>query len=114
MPILDFFPQEKPINSLIQKDTDPSKYDAIAAKLCDKRIGIEASLKNTNDKEREALAISLIEMKGTMRTFGITEIDYQAYVAQRESKKDEPLPLSNIMTPVNNQTGTNIEDTFHD
>ncbi len=114
MPILDFFPKEKPINSLIQKDTDPNKYDAIAAKLCDKRTIIEEDLKKSNDSEREVLATHLIEIKDSMKTFGITEIDYQAYVAQRESKKIESLPPQNISTTIHNQSINTVEDIFHD
>ncbi len=114
MSILNFSLEEKPSNSLIQKDADPSKYDAIAAKLCDKRITLEESLKTSTNKEREDLALRLIEIRDAMKTFGITEIDYQAYVAQVESKKNESqLPL-NITTQTNNQPDINIEDTFHD
>lgn len=121
MPILDFFPKEKPVNYLIQKDTDPGKYDAIAAKLCDKRIAIETEIAASVGTEHEELAIRLVDTKDAMRTFGITEIDYQAYLSQRESKNDtltatkgeEPLPQA-TQTNTATQNTPSTEDIFHD
>lgn len=121
MPILDFFPKEKPVNSLIQKENDPIKYDAVASKLCDKRIIIEEQLTTRANTEREAFTIRLIEIKDAMKTFGVTEIDYQAYVAQLESKNGATHSVSDIQKQAhttslatNNQTEVNTEDTFHD
>lgn len=114
MPILDFLPKEKPANYLIQKDTDPGKYDAIAAKLCDKRIAIEKEISASIGTEHEDLAIRLVDTKDAMRTFGITEIDYQAYITQMESKKGTTTPISELTQQTSNQTSISLEDTFHD
>ena len=75
-------------SSLVQKDSDPAKYDAIAAKLCDKRKLIEDTSHQNSlpQEERENLALSLIQIKQDMTIFGISEIDYQAYLASKEKE----------------------------
>ena len=78
---------------VIQKDVDPGKYDAIAAKLCDNRRDVEEKISSTEGTEREELAIRLLELKKGMSIFGITEIDYQAYVAQKEKDTTKAMPI---------------------
>jgi hypothetical protein len=72
--------------SFIQKDVDPKKYDEIAGKLCDKRRVIEKILENKDIDQttREDNALELIQIKKDLTLFGITEIDYQAYIANKE------------------------------
>ena len=74
--------------SPIEKDTDPAKYDAIAAKLCDKRKLLEEKAHSNalSQIEREDVAIDLIQIKKEMGIFGISEIDYQAYLANKEKE----------------------------
>ncbi len=76
-------------NSLNQKDSDPARYDAIAAKLCDKRKLLEekSHSNEVSQQEKEDLALLLIQIKQDMATFGISEIDYQAYLASKEVKE---------------------------
>jgi hypothetical protein len=82
--------------SPIQKDTDPAKYDAIAMKLCDKRKLLEEKTHNSTlaQAEREDSAINLIQIKKDMEIFGISEVDYQAYLAHKEKQTNETLEES--------------------
>ena len=78
----------------IQKDADPAKYDAIAAKLCEKRYMYETDLNNgsLDEKAKEDTAFSLMQLRESMKTFGVTEVDYQAYLAYQEKHKAETDP----------------------
>jgi hypothetical protein len=92
---LSFLPKKQVSeNTLIQKDADPEKYSIIASKLCDKRKALEEELKNQNLEQslREERAISLLQLKESMRTFGVSEIDYQTYLAYLEKEKEQAPP----------------------
>lgn len=91
MDINDFIPKKPEPIPVIQKDVDSEKYDAVAAKLCEKRRAIETNLKNPalTANLREESALDLVMLRESMRTFGITEIDYQAYLAYREKEIPE-------------------------
>lgn len=95
MDINDFIPKKPELIPVIQKDTDAAKYDAVAAKLCEKRMAMEVTLKGTDLKEesREEYALELMRLKESMKTFGITEIDYQAYLAFKEKEGGIQLEL---------------------
>lgn len=97
MDINDFIPviKKQESNPVIQKDIDAAKYDAVAAKLCEKRTVLEASLKDTSltDEIRDEKALDLLRLKESMKTFGITEIDYQAYLAYKEKDGGVQLEL---------------------
>ena len=86
----------KPTNSLISGEIDPEKYQKIATKLSEKRKMLEVKIKNLDltAEEKEEAALDLYQSKQDMATFGISEIDYQAYLAQEpESGSDQQLPL---------------------
>lgn len=85
-------PEPTPV---IQKDVDGAKYDAVAAKLCEKRKSLEEIVKSPDlsPLAREEAAIELVRFRESMRTFGITEIDYQAYLAFKESEGGIQLEL---------------------
>ncbi len=97
MDLNDFIPtiKKQEQNSVIQKDTDGAKYDAIAAKLCEKRKGFEDHLVSTeiSQVDREETSIELMRLKDSMRVFGVNEIDYQAYLAYREKEKATSVQL---------------------
>lgn len=82
----DIFQKNQASNSLIEKDNDPAKYDEIASKLCDKRKTLEKNLENKELEQsvREDTAFDLFQIKKDMTIFGISEIDYQAYLANKE------------------------------
>lgn len=73
-----------PQTPIIQKDTDASKYEEISKKLCIKRKTLEQDLARTDlgSATREEYALKLIDIKETLQVFGISEIDYQAYLAK--------------------------------
>lgn len=97
MDISDFIPTAKKDtpNSIIQKSTDATKYDAIAAKLCEKRHLLELSTKDEtlSPSVREENALEVIRLKESMQAFGVTEIDYQAYLAYKEKEGGIQLEL---------------------
>lgn len=90
MDINDFIPKKPESTPIIQKDIDSAKYDEVAGKLCEKRRAIEMEFKTELTEEvREEKALDLLQLKVSMATFGITEIDYQAYLAYREKEMPE-------------------------
>jgi hypothetical protein len=95
MDINDFIPKKPEAIPIIQKDIDAVKYDAVAAKLCEKRKVLESRLKETEIERsvRDDLAIDYMQLKESMRVFGITEVDYQAYLAYKESEEGVQLEL---------------------
>ena len=91
MDILSILGNEEHPAHLIQKDADPARYDAIAAKLCDKRIKLETELLDTtlSQEQKDSHLEALLTIKNDMAVFGITEIDYQAYIMRKqENNKD--------------------------
>jgi hypothetical protein len=95
MDISNFLPKQPEQNPVIQKDIDADKYNAVAAKLCEKRKTLEDSLKGTEitPEVREENAIDLMRLKESMKVFGITEIDYQAYLAYKEKEVETSVQL---------------------
>ena len=97
MDLRDFIPSNnKPANTLISGDVDPEKYQKIATTLCEKRKAIEKKLENKELESamREELALDLYQLKQDMLMFGISEITYQAYLAQEpEQGSDQQLPF---------------------
>lgn len=97
MDISDFIlnTKEKEPNPIIQKSTDSVKYDAIAAKLCEKRYLLEHSLKDENIPllVREENTLEITRLKDSMRAFGVTEIDYVAYLTYKEKEGGIQLEL---------------------
>lgn len=89
---MDFFPaQNKTPNTLIQKDLDTDKYTVIATKLCDKRKDLEDALQDTSidPAVREEKALALIDAKQNLSVFGVSEIDYQAYLSYKENSSEQ-------------------------
>ncbi len=97
MDINDFIPTIKKQDStpIIQKDIDATKYDAVAAKLCEKRKKLEDHLAEsvlTNEDRAETL-VEVARLRDSMKMFGVTEVDYQAYLAYKESETGIQLEL---------------------
>lgn len=65
--------------------TRDNKWEEIKNKLCLKRKSLEeqAHDQTKTATEREDFALELMRLKESMTTFGITEIDYQVYLAQQ-------------------------------
>jgi hypothetical protein len=97
MDINDFIPTiKKPEPTpIIQKDIDAAKYDAVAAKLCEKRKKLEDHLAEAvlTDEDRAETLIEVARLRDSMKMFGITEIDYQAYIAYKASETGVQLEL---------------------
>ena len=94
--MLDFslFSSHARSGSMIEKDLDATKYDEIAEKLCSKRRSLEEELakENLSQQQREETMRDLEESINTLRVFGISEVDYQAYLAYQEKHKAETDP----------------------
>jgi hypothetical protein len=78
---------DKKTDSLIDKSADMQKYESIKIKLCTKRKTLEEILKRTDlsEVERTDHLSSLSLLTGSMATFGISEIDYQAFLATQDN-----------------------------
>lgn len=77
-------------NNIIEKGADVSKYTAIAEKLCSKRMLLEHTLaQDLPLSEHEETLSSLTLLKESMATFGISEIDYQAYRAKNAADEEQ-------------------------
>lgn len=76
----DIFTQssDEPLRGFI----DQTKVKVIADKLCSKRKELEERIKSCTETERDILLLELLEKQNDMRTFGVSEIDYQAYLAR--------------------------------
>lgn len=67
--------QNDPV-SFLKNDT---RYHDVSNKLCEKRRILEIKTKECEGQEKEELLLSLIRLKESMRTFGISEVDYRIY-----------------------------------
>ena len=87
---------DKKTDSLIDKSADIEKYESIKIKLCTKRKTLEEILKRTDlsEVERTDHLSSLSLLTGSMATFGISEIDYQAYLASNKGELSDESQLS--------------------
>ncbi|MBP6948524.1 MAG: hypothetical protein KBC41_04185 [Candidatus Pacebacteria bacterium] len=80
----DIFTQSNSNEDPLRAFVDPVKVKEITEKLCSKRKETEDALKNCSDSEKDSLALKLLEQQNDMRTFGVTEIDYQVYLAKNQ------------------------------
>lgn len=76
IPFLPNNNQHDPVSFL----KEGGKYDGIKNKLCEKRNSLEKLLTTCTEIERDEPALELMRLKESMRTFGVTEIDYQIYL----------------------------------
>lgn len=107
--------QKKNDTPLIQVEVDPNKYLKIVSTLCEKRKALELKLQDQSSQTLEEDAISLIQLKESMATFGITEIQYHAYLAKTDiqATPEEQLP-SEQKESAYTQAETPSEDEFRD
>ena len=82
------------LSNNISSNNDPvsflkggGKYEDIKNKLCEKRKTLEFQITTTTGEARDETALDLMRLRESMRTFGITEIDYQAYLSHQEKQK---------------------------
>lgn len=64
--------------------SDTSKVQEITEKLCAKRKLLEEKIKSSQDVEKDTYALELLDLENSMRTFGISEIDYHIYLAKQQ------------------------------
>lgn len=84
---INIFPKQDDVHEIISKDSGVDKFQKILGILCDKRSKLEESLAVPNQTNNE-LEQELKELKEEMKTFGISELDYQKYlVIQANSEK---------------------------
>jgi lipoprotein NlpI len=95
MDIQDFLPKKNDTLPIIQKDVDAAKYDKVASQLCEKRKKLEDHLAQgeLTDEDRAETLIEVARLRDSMKTFGITEVDYQAYLAYKASETGVQLEL---------------------
>ena len=91
MDLQDFLPKQQHSHAMIQKDVDTDKYKSIVNKLCSKRNTLETELKEPTltDAAREEKALDLMQLKESMRAFGISEVDYQLYLTQGDHSGEQ-------------------------
>lgn len=84
---INIFPQQENTADIIPKSNDGDKFKKIFSILCDKRKKLEELFTTPNQINNE-LEQELKELKEEMKTFGISELDYQKYlVIQANSHK---------------------------
>ncbi len=84
---ISIFPKQDNAPEIISKDSGVDKFQKIMGILCDKRKKLEESITIPNRTNNE-LEQNLEELKEEMKTFGISELDYQKYlVTQADSNK---------------------------
>lgn len=81
--------------SIIEAGIDPEKHAKILATLCEKRKTFEQTIAIKEPNDNGETVIALMQLKNDMALFGISEIDYQAYLAKDTTQRSsEVLPLS--------------------
>jgi hypothetical protein len=66
---------------------DASKVQEIKDKLCKKRLDLESQSSTIKPESLQEYTLSLIELKKDMEAFGVSEIDYQVYLAKNSIHK---------------------------
>ncbi len=84
---INIFPQQQNTADIISKETDGDKFQKIFTILCDKRKKLEESITTPDQTHLEADKLTLRELIEEMKTFGISEIDYQKYLALQSQNK---------------------------
>jgi hypothetical protein len=72
---------------------DAGKVQEIKEKLCKKRADLEAEVVNIPPSSLTEYTLSLIELKKDMVSFGVSEIDYQIYLASQNEKEVGEVPI---------------------
>lgn len=72
---------------------DPERFERIKKALCERRYEVEKILKDENitPEVREENALLLIEKKHNLEVFGISEVDYQAFLAKKDQEEQPSL-----------------------
>lgn len=97
-------------STVIQKENDPVKYNEIRLKLCVKRSLLEETIKDTSLDQgtREDAAIDLVMLKDSMVAFGVSEIDYYAYL-HTNTQATQVDQLQPVTEPKNTTMATLVE-----
>ena len=67
-------------NSPTTSFSNEAKNKEIKEKLCNKRMLLELEIENPSLENRPEKLSDLLHLKNAMKTFGISEIDYQIYL----------------------------------
>lgn len=99
-------PNNDKSNTIIKKDMDPDKYESIARRLCEKRKALETQLKTLENSstDYQEFLIDFERLKESMKTFGVSEIDYHAYHARQERVLTSTSAKPKGQEPFRNQT----------
>lgn len=89
MNLNDLLADDNSAPSFIAKDIDPEKHEKVVATLCEKRKLLEETVALKGDGAADAI-VSLFQLKNDMLLFGITEVEYLAYVEKSKEKAKEP------------------------
>jgi len=77
--------QNKEPARIIDPSIDPQKFIEIREKLCLKRKALELDMAN-NPSQKETYEDDLAFLKTSMKTLGITEIDYIAFLEKQKNE----------------------------
>lgn len=95
--------------SIIEEAIDPQKHAKILATLCEKRKLFEQTIADKESNDGGETVIALMQLKNDMALFGISEIDYQAYLAKDitpVNRAEAPQSIGEYQEPnLNEMTG---------
>ncbi len=98
MDLINSLLSDKQPSSLIEEGIDPEKHAKITQHLCEKRKNLEDKIKDKERTDLEENVTALFQLKNDMAIFGITEVDYQAYLAKGITLRELP-PHSPTASP---------------
>jgi len=81
---LNIFNKSNSSNTIAGSFSDTSKIQEIVEKLCAKRKALEEKIKNSDDATSDSLTLELLELGSAMKTFGVSETDYQIYLLKNK------------------------------
>lgn len=85
---INIFNQQDSTADIIPKSSDGDKFQKIFSILCDKRKRLEESLAMPNQTNIE-LEQEFKELKEEMKTFGISELDYQKFLVLKAKEENK-------------------------
>ena len=92
--------------SMIQEEVDPEKHAKILATLCGKRKDLEERLQDKERADTAENAILLFQLKNDMALFGISEVEYQAYLAKNTTSQELPPHSSTASDTIDSMDNT--------
>lgn len=81
---LNLFMQPEPTSLPLDSFLDTNKIKEILEKLYEKRKVLEENIKICDETTREIYSLELLEIEKDMKTLGVSEIDYEIYIASQK------------------------------